>query len=240
MSKILINLLFLQQTVEFGHGLGLDGIYDVNVGFHGLVVGVTGPFHDDVGGDAHGQGLDDEGAAAGMGANEFPLGMDGIGSNVSLISGDADGLVDLGQLAEVLQAPVHGLVGEGGDVFVFFQDGLGDIVQLDGDAVACFDGGHVHVVTLDVAAAQVVGIGMPEAGKAAEKEDVPDGLQLGIGEVQVSDPLQLFFRKVYNGLLCLLEGRLEGFESRIHGIPHITGPQAHRFAQKCPRGAAVG
>ena len=42
-------------------------------GLHGLVVGVAGPFHDDVGSDAHGEGVNDEGAAACMGAGEFPL-----------------------------------------------------------------------------------------------------------------------------------------------------------------------
>ena len=38
-----------------------------------FVVRVAGPFHDDVGSDAHGEGIDDEGAATGMGAGEFPL-----------------------------------------------------------------------------------------------------------------------------------------------------------------------
>ena len=42
-------------------------------GLHGLVVGVAGPFHDDVGSDAEGEGVDDEGAETGVGAGEFPL-----------------------------------------------------------------------------------------------------------------------------------------------------------------------
>ena len=64
-------------------------------------------------------------------------------------------------------------------MLVFFQDGFGDVIQFDRHAVACLDGGHVHVVPFDVAAAEIVGIGMPQAGEAAEKEDVPDGLQFG-------------------------------------------------------------
>ncbi len=60
------------------------------------------------------------------------------------------------------------------------------------------------MVTFDVTSAKVVGIGMPQAGKTAEKEDVPDGLQLGTSKVKVSDSLQLIFGKVYNRLLCLL------------------------------------
>ena len=34
---------------------------------------MAGPFHDDVRGDAEGEGVDDEGAATGVGAGEFPL-----------------------------------------------------------------------------------------------------------------------------------------------------------------------
>ena len=37
----------LQQIIELRHRLGLDGIHDVDVGFHGLVVIVAGPFHHD-------------------------------------------------------------------------------------------------------------------------------------------------------------------------------------------------
>ena len=45
---------------------------------------MAGPFHDDVGSDAHGEGVDDEGAATGVGA---------------------------GQLAQLLDVAVHCLVG---------------------------------------------------------------------------------------------------------------------------------
>ena len=53
-TKIKKNWLPLQQIVEFGHGLGLDGVHNVDVRLHGLVVGVAGPFHDNVGRNAHG------------------------------------------------------------------------------------------------------------------------------------------------------------------------------------------
>ena len=59
------QLLFL---VELGHGLTLLCLGDVDVGLHGGVVGVAGPLHDDVSGNAHGEGVADEGAAAGVGA----------------------------------------------------------------------------------------------------------------------------------------------------------------------------
>ena len=53
--------------------MGFDGVSDIDIWFLRFIVAVTGPFHDDVGSDAHGEGIDDEGAATGMGAGEFPL-----------------------------------------------------------------------------------------------------------------------------------------------------------------------
>ena len=43
------------------------------------------PFHHDVRRDAQGQGGDDESATSGVGADEFPLGMDFVGSDISLV-----------------------------------------------------------------------------------------------------------------------------------------------------------
>lgn len=57
---------------------------------------MAGPFHDDVRGDAHGEGVDDEGAATGVGSDEFPLGLDFVGAYVALVGGDADLLIDTG------------------------------------------------------------------------------------------------------------------------------------------------
>lgn len=54
--------------------LGVFG--DVDVGLHGLVVGVSGEFHHDVRRNAVGEGETDEGLAAGMGADELVLGID--------------------------------------------------------------------------------------------------------------------------------------------------------------------
>ena len=158
---------------------------------------MTGPFHHDVRGDAQGESINDEGAAAGVGADEFPLGLDLVGANVALVGGDADLLIDAGELAQLLNVAVHrlvGIVGQGlavleGSVFVFLQDGLGDLVQFDGDAVRRLDGRNLDVVALNVAATKVVDVGVTEAGEAAEQEDVPDRIQvgLGFGKFQVAD-----------------------------------------------------
>jgi len=87
----------LYQPIKLRHRASLDGVNDVNVRFHGLVVGVAGPFHHDVGGDAQGHGVDDEGAAAGVGADEFPLGLDLVGANVALVGGNTDLFIDTGE-----------------------------------------------------------------------------------------------------------------------------------------------
>lgn len=48
------------------HGVALGGFRNVDVGLHGLVVGVSGEFHHDVRRDAVGEGETDEGLAAGI------------------------------------------------------------------------------------------------------------------------------------------------------------------------------
>ena len=99
---------------------------------------MAGPFHHYVGGDTHGEGVDDEGAATSVGADELPLELALVSSYVALVGGDADFLVDTGQAAQLLDVAVHRLVGvvrqglailEGS---VLLQNGLGDLVQLDG------------------------------------------------------------------------------------------------------------
>jgi len=180
---------------------------------------VAGPFHHDVGRDAEGEGVNDEGAAASMGADEFPLRLDLVGSGVALVGGDADFLIDTGEFAQFLDIAVHRLVGvvrqglvvlEGG-VLVFLQNIPGDLVQFDGDAVRCLDGRDLDMVALDVAAAKVVDVGVPEAGEAAEQEDVPDGIQvgLGFGEFQVADAGNLFLGEIDDLSLRHLQGRVE-------------------------------
>ena len=46
-----------------------------------------------------------------MGADELPLGQDLVGADVALVGGDADFLIDTGQLAQPLDVAVHRLVG---------------------------------------------------------------------------------------------------------------------------------
>ena len=84
-------LLVISQTsnqpIKPRHRTRLDGIHDVDIRLHSLVVGVTGPFHDDIGRDAHGEGIDDKGAATGVGADQFPLGLDLVSVDVALVGG---------------------------------------------------------------------------------------------------------------------------------------------------------
>ena len=224
----------LNQPIKLRHRARFDGVHDVDVGLHGLVVGVAGPFHDDVGGDAHGKGVDDEGAAAGVGSDEFPLGLDLVGADVALVGGDANLLIDTGEFTQILDVAVHRLVGvvrQGlvvleGSVFVFLQNIPGDLVQFDGDAVRRLDGCDLDVVTLDIATAKVVDIGVPEAGEAAEQEDVPDGIQvgLGFGEFQIANAGNLLFGKVYDLPLRHLQGRMELLIVQVGVVAPVGGP----------------
>ena len=49
-SRTVSLLLMVSSSVAVTRSL--SGILDVDVGLHGLVVGVAGPFHDDIGCDA--------------------------------------------------------------------------------------------------------------------------------------------------------------------------------------------
>ena len=180
---------------------------------------MAGPFHHDVGGDAHGQGVDDEGAAAGMGTDRFPLRLDLVGAYVALVGGDADFLIDTGQTAELFDVAVHRLVG-------IVRQGLGDLVQFDGNAVCRLDGRDLDVVALDIAAAEVVDVGVPKTGEAAEEEDVPDGIQvgLGLGEFQVADAGDLILGQVNDLALCHLERRAEFLIGQVGVVAPVGCP----------------
>ena len=51
---------------------------------------MASPLHHDVGRDAKGQGVNDEGAATGVGADEFPLGLNLVAADVALVGSDAN------------------------------------------------------------------------------------------------------------------------------------------------------
>ena len=57
----------------------------------------------------------------------------------------------------------------------FHHDVRGDA---DGQGVDVFEGSDLDVVAFDIAAAEVVDVGVPEAGEAAEEKDVADGIQV--------------------------------------------------------------
>ena len=226
--------LSLYQPIKLRHRTCLDGVHDVDIGFHGLIVGVAGPFHHDVRSDAQGEGVDDEGAAAGVGSDQFPLGLDFVGADVALVGGDTDLFIDTGEAAQFLDVTVHrlvGVVGQGlavleGGVLVFLQNGLGDFVQFDGKAVSRLLGRDLNVVSLDITAAEVVDIGVPEAGEAAEEEDVPDRIQvgLGFGELELPDAGDLFLGEVDDLPLRHLQGRAEFLIVQVGVVAPVGRP----------------
>lgn len=52
---------------------------------------MAGPFHDDIGRDAHGEGVADEGTAAGVGANDGIFGLGFLDSFAVLVVDLSDG-----------------------------------------------------------------------------------------------------------------------------------------------------
>ena len=126
------KLVLLFLLVELSHGLALLGLGNVDVGLHGGVVGVAGPLHDDVGGDAHGEGVADKGAAAGVGSNDGVFGLGLLNALAVLVVDLGDGGVEAGQLGQLLQVVVHLLVADDGEsgaagedhAFVLVQDSL--------------------------------------------------------------------------------------------------------------------
>ena len=127
---------------------------------------MAGPFHHDVGRDAAGEGLDDEGLASGVGTDQGPFRMDFIKTDAALVCGDAYRFVDTGHLAELLELSVHRLVGVLGkdtvvlhrDSPVFLQKAAGHVVDFNLYAVGGLDGGDLQMVGFDIGPAQGLGI----------------------------------------------------------------------------------
>lgn len=124
-------------AVEEGHGVGFGLVGYFDVGAHGGVVGVAGPFHDDLWGDAEHEGLTDEGAAAAVGGQQFVFGEGAVDALGAVVLGDADGGVDAGYAAELFEEVVQAVVGDsrqgvgGVGVAVFFEDCSGVVVEVD-------------------------------------------------------------------------------------------------------------
>lgn len=177
--------LLLQPHLKDGHGVGFGLFGNVDIWFHGFVVGVTGPFHDDLGRDAGGEGEADEGTAAGMGTDVFVFGLGLFNPLCGSVVGLCDRLVDLAQLAQGLEVLVHLLVADDREgqvarklfILVLVQDLFCEGVQVDGEAVVGLLGGHVEDVARDVRAFDLCHVGVAQAGECAEAEEVT-----GLGE----------------------------------------------------------
>ena len=128
---------------------------------------MAGEFHHNIRSDAIGEGEADEGFTTGVGANLGPFGIDVIVADTVPVEGNMDWRVEFANLAEVLQAAVHLLVGHVRKgfvssevlVFVFVQDGNGVLVQEDGQAVVGFLGGDSEDAIADVGAADTLAFG---------------------------------------------------------------------------------
>ena len=117
-----------------------------------------------------------------MGADEFVFGRCNITPLITLVEGFAYRFGYVCQLTEFFQLRIHFLVGdhrEGlitrkGNILVFVQDSLCYLVEFDPYAIGCLDRCNVDKRILYIAFFQVLHIGVPETGVAAENEDIPD------------------------------------------------------------------
>ena len=226
--------LQLDKVVQLVHLLRLDGVRDIYVRLHRLVVGVPRPLHHDVDGDSGGQRIADEGAAGGVGGEKLVFLFHLIRTFPAMIGCQADLLVETGQLTELFQVVVHLLVADDrqrlvvgkGDVFVLLEDAFRDVVQVDDQAVRRLLRGDLDAVVLDVAPPEVIGVRVPEAGEAAEHEDVAHALQggPGRGNLRCEQPLDLIDCQEDDLLLRGGEVRLVTLEVHdvmvlVHGRP---------------------
>ena len=71
-----MRFLFLLGIIKLLHGLGLDFVAYIDIGFHGLIVAVASPFHHYLRRNAHADGIADKASSASMRANDFILWFD--------------------------------------------------------------------------------------------------------------------------------------------------------------------
>ena len=105
-------ILLLTELVEFLHGFYLDFVCHVNIRFHGLVVAVAGPLHDDLWRYSHAQGIADERPSTRVCTDQFVFGLHDVNSLVPLIIGLSDWLVKTSQLAQFVKIYVHLLIAD--------------------------------------------------------------------------------------------------------------------------------
>ena len=215
---------------------------------------MAGEFHHDIRRDAVGESEADEGLSACMSTNLGPLWIDVIVADTVAVQGDVDGRVEFTNLAEVLQAAVHLLVGhvrEGavaGEriVFVFVQDGKSILVEDDGKAVVGLLGGDGEDTVVDVGSADFNDVGITETGEGAEAEQIPCPGHAGgffdnflilvaihvvqfefgavLGNLQGIELHQFILIEEDDGLFDNLEDRLVGLHVAQLGVSFADGP----------------
>lgn len=147
---------------------------------------MASPLHDDVHRDPSCKCIADEGLAALVRADELVFRNNDVPALSAMVGGHSDGLIEAGKLAKLFQVVVHFLVGDDGKglivregyVLVLVKDPLGDVVQVDGEAVGRLDSSDVDAVVIDVASPEVGHVRVPEAGEATEDKHVADPQQV--------------------------------------------------------------
>ena len=176
------------------------------------------PAHYDIRGDAEHQGVADEGAACGMGAQHAPLRDERVDAPSIPVLGHPDQAIEAAQPAEFLELLVHGLIRRHGEhpvariglVHVPAEDLLAVVVQLNDEGIASLLGRDADVSVVDIRPGERLHVGIAQGGEGAEAEHVTHRREIRTArEVEAVHRHQLVPLEEDDRILGLLELRLE-------------------------------
>ena len=109
-----------------------------------------------------------------------------INALITLVIGLSYRLIYLCQFAQLFQVIVHLLITDNGQhfvplkmyIFVLFEDCLAMVIQLNNQAIGSLDGGNLYVISLNIACAKIIDIGISQSRKAAKQEHITHSFKI--------------------------------------------------------------
>ena len=144
------------------------------------------PFHYHLCRNTESQSITDECASPCVCAEQSIFRRNLINALITLVIGLSYRLIYLCQLAQLFQVIVHLLIADNGQhlvslkmyIFVLFEDCFAMVIQLNNQTIGSLDGGNLYVVSLNIACAKIIDIGIPQSRKAAEQEHITHSLKI--------------------------------------------------------------
>ena len=175
--------------IKLVHGICLNIIRYVNVGFHSFVVAVSRPLHHHLCGNAERKRVADECPSSGMGAQQRVFGCNGVYTLAAFIVGFAYRFADFRKFPQFFQVVVHLLVADDRErlvsfklhILVFVKYRPAVVVQFDDKAVSSLYGGDFYMPVPNVAPFEVVHVRIAQPAETAEQKDVPYPFEILLG-----------------------------------------------------------